>query len=200
MDERTARDAISRAARNLFTTKGFASTSVREICREAGVTAPVLYYHFGSKEGLFEAVVKATLTLDGFHALLREDVAACSDPWAKLRAYVGTYLTHYPTDLLNPGLHLDKSTQLHGASLRQLSSGIEAIFQLAREILQAGIAAGEFREVDVDTMAACLMGTIDSFVRAQVYLGVEYDLEEVAECIVDLFKRGLVAANARSPS
>lgn len=200
MEERTARNAILQAARNLFTSRGFASTTVREICREAGVTAPVLYYHFGSKEGLFEAVVKATLTLDGFHAQLREEVTACSDPWAKLRAYVGTYLTHYPTDLLNPGLHLDNSTQLHGASLRQLSSGIEAIYQLAREILQAGIAAGQFREVDVDTMAACLMGTIDSFVRAQVYLGVEYDSEQVTECIVDLFKRGLVAADVPSPS
>jgi len=200
MEEPTTRNAILRTARNLFTSRGFASTTVREICREAGVTAPVLYYHFGSKEGLFEAVVKATLTLDGFHALLREEVRARSDAWAKLRAYVGTYLTHYPTDLLNPGLHLNNSTQLHGASLRQLSSGIEAIYQLAREILQAGIAAGQFREVDVDTMAACLMGTIDSFVRAQVYLGVEYDLEEVAECILDLFKRGVVAADVRSPS
>jgi len=192
MEERTARDAILRAARNLFTTKGFANTTVREICREAGVTAPVLYYHFGSKEGLFEAVVEDTLTLDGFHDLLREEVAACSDPWAKLRAYVGTYLTHFPTHLLNPGLHLDNSTQLHGASLRQLSSGIEAIHQLAREILQAGISAGEFRGVNVDTMAACLLGTIDSFVRAQVYLEVEYDLQEVTDCIVDLFTRGLI--------
>jgi TetR/AcrR family transcriptional regulator len=200
MPNQTSQDAILQAGRALFTSKGFASTTVREICREAGVTAPVLYYHFGNKEGLFEAVVEDTLTLDGFHALLREGVAACSDPWSKLRAYVGTYLTHYPTDLLNPGLHLNNSTQLHGASLRQLGSGIEAIYQLAREILQAGIAAGQFREVNVDTMAACLMGTIDSFVRAQVYLGVEYDLEEVVECIVDLFKHGLVAAGVRSLS
>lgn len=198
MKECTAPDAILRAARDLFTINGFASTTVREICQQAGVTAPVIYYHFGSKEGLFEAVVEDTLNLDGFCDLLREKVAAFSDPWTKLRAYVGTYLTHYPTDLLNPGLHLDKSTQLNGASLRQLSSGIEAIYQLAREILQAGIATGEFREVDVDTMAACLMGTIDSFVRAQVYLGAEYDLEKVAECIEDLFTRGLVAADARS--
>jgi AcrR family transcriptional regulator len=195
MEERIARDAILWAARNLFTSKGFANTTVREICREADVTAPVIYYHFGSKEGLFEAVVQDTLTLDGFHALLREKVAACSDPWTRLRAYVGTYLTHFPTHLLNPGLHLDKSTQLHEASLRQLSSGIEAIFQLAREILRAGIAAGQFREVNVDTTAACLMGTVDSFVRAQVYLGAEYDLEEVADCIVDLFTRGLMVSS-----
>lgn len=44
------------------------------------------------------------------------------------------------------------------------------------------------------------MGTVDSFVRAQVYLGVEYDSEQVAECIVDLFERGLVAADVGSPS
>jgi len=200
MEEHTARSDILRAARNLFTSNGFASTTVREICQEAGVTAPVIYYHFGSKEGLFEAVVEDALTLGGFYDLLREAVAASSDPWAKLRAYIGTYLTHYPTDMLNPGLHLDKSTQLNGASLRQLSSGIEAIYQLARDILRAGITAGQFREMDVNTMAACLMGTIDSFVRAQVYLGVEHDLEKVAECIEDLFTRGLVAAGARSPS
>jgi len=192
MDERNSRDTILQAARDLFTTKGFAGTGVREICNKAGVTAPVLYYHFGNKEGLFEAVVEDTLKLDGFCDLLREAIAGYSDPWAKLRAYVGTYLTHFPTDLLNPGLHLDKSTHLHGASLRQLSSGIIALHQLAREILQVGIAAGRFREVDIDIMAACLMGTIDSFVRAQVYLGLEHDWEKVTECIVDLFTHGLM--------
>jgi len=200
MQERTTRDAILRAARALFTSKGFANTTVREICGEAGVTAPVLYYHFGNKDGLFEAVVQDTLTLDDFDALLRQQVSACSDPWAKLQAYVGTYLTHFPIHLLNPGLHLENSTQLHVTSLRQLSSGIEAIYQLAREILHAGMAAGQFREVDVDTMAACLMGTADSFVRARAYLRVQYDLEEVAQCIVDLFRRGLAAADAPSPS
>ena len=193
MPKQTGHDAILQAARDLFTSKGFASTTVREVCQAASVTAPALYYHFGSKEGLFEAVVEDTLTLDDFYALLRETVAGCSDPWAKLRAYVGTYLAHFPIHLLNPGLHLNNSTQLSEVSLRQLGSGLAAIYQLAREILQAGIAASKFREVDVDTMASCLMGTVDSFVRARAYLGVEYDLEQVTECIVDLFTRGLIA-------
>ena len=200
MEERTARDAILRAARNLFTTKGFASTTVREICQEAGVTAPVLYYHFGNKEGLFDAVVEDTLNLDGFCDLLREEVAASSDPWTKLQAYVRAYLTHYPVDVLNPGLHQTNSTQLSEVSLHQLSSGIESMYQLARDVLQFGVDAGAFREVDVDTMAVCLMGTMDSFVEAEVYLGIEYDLERVVACILDLFKHGLVAADARLPS
>jgi len=194
MGERTARDAILRAARNLFTSKGFASTTVREICQGAGVTSPVLYYHFGNKEGLFEAVVEDTLNLDGFHDLLREEVAASSNPWTKLQAYVRAYLTHYPVDAFNPGLHQTNSTQLHGASLRQLSSGIETTYQLTRDVLQFGVDAGAFREVDVDTMAVCFMGTMNSFVEAEVYLGIEYDLERVVVCIMDLFKRGLMAA------
>lgn len=193
MPRRTSREAILQAARDLFTSKGFASTTLREICHRAAVTPPVVYYHLGNKEGLFEAVVQETLNLDGFCDLLREAVATVSDPWAKLQAYVRAYLTHYPTHLLNPGLHLDNSTQLSGASLRQLRSGIEAIYYLTRGMLQEGIAVGEFREVDLDIMAGCLMGAIDSFVRARVYLGVEYDLQRVTDSMVDLFVHGLIA-------
>lgn len=193
MREESSRDAILRAARDLFTTKGYANTAVREICQEAGVTAPVLYYYFGSKEGLFEAVVEQTVSLDDFCDELSGAVEAATGPWDRLRAFVSTYLVHFPGRLLNPGLHLESSTQLHGTSLRQYGAGLEAIYQLAREILQSGIAAGEFREVDVDTAAACLVGTVDSFVRAQFFLEVEYDLDQVTESIVDLYANGLSA-------
>jgi AcrR family transcriptional regulator len=191
VEQRTTRDSILQAAKALFSQKGFASTSVREICETVGITAPALYYHFGNKEGLFEAVVKDTLNLDEFYNLLQARVAAALDPWTQLQAYVRTYLTSYPTHLLNPGLHLGNSMQLEGVSLRQLGSGIAAIHSLAREIVQSGIKAGEFRPVDADTTAACIMGVIDSFVRGQVYLGVTYDPEQIAECIVDLLGDGL---------
>lgn len=200
MSEESSREAILRAARDLFTTKGFANTAVREICQEAGVTAPVLYYYFGSKEGLFEAVVEQTLTLDGFYNQLSGAVEAATGPWDRLRAFVSTYLLHFPGRLLNPGLHLESSTKLHGTSLRQYGAGLEAIYQLAREILQAGIVAGEFREVDVDTAAACLVGTVDSFIRAQFFLDVEYDMENVTENIVDLYARGLTATSGPVPA
>ncbi|MBP1597078.1 MAG: TetR family transcriptional regulator [Acidobacteria bacterium] len=49
----TARDSIREAAIGLFAEKGYAATTTREICRRAGVTKPVLYYHFESKERLY---------------------------------------------------------------------------------------------------------------------------------------------------
>jgi len=195
MADETTRDRILRTAQDLFTSKGFANASVREICEEAAITPPTLYYHFGDKEGLFAAVVEDTLRLDDFLELLRQAVAVPSTPRAKLGAYVGTYLTGFPADFLNPGLHLQDSTQVNGTSLRRVQTGMSDVYRLTQDLLRAGIEAGAFREVDVDTAASCLMGTVDSFVRARVYLGVDYDVEQIKGCVVDLLMRGLVGGS-----
>ncbi len=192
---RNSQDAILRAARDLFTHKGFANTSVREICQEADVTAPSLYYHFGDKEGLFQAVIAESLNLDHFCASLTEAVEGRDHAQEKLRAYTRAYLSNFPDELLNPGFFLGSSTRLNETSLRRFAFGLNGAYQLAKEIITCGISAGEFREVDVEMVAACLMGTIDSFVRSRVYLGVEYEIEEITECIVDLFARGLAVTS-----
>ena len=44
------------AARN-FARHGYAGTSLRQITREAGVNVAAIHYHFGSKEGIYHAVV-----------------------------------------------------------------------------------------------------------------------------------------------
>lgn len=45
------------AATAVFAQRGYAGASVSELVRAAGVTAPVLYHHFGDKAGLYRAVV-----------------------------------------------------------------------------------------------------------------------------------------------
>jgi AcrR family transcriptional regulator len=56
------------AARKLFSVHGYRGTSTRDVAAAAGVTAPAIYRHFGSKQGLFEAAVEEPLhaTVDGF--------------------------------------------------------------------------------------------------------------------------------------
>lgn len=51
------RQRILVAAEELFAAQGFAATSVREIVQRADVTAPVLYYYFGSKDDLLTTLV-----------------------------------------------------------------------------------------------------------------------------------------------
>lgn len=63
---------IARVASRLFATQGYDATPVRAIVEAAGVTKPTLYYHFGSKEGLAQALVTVPLTrlCDSMTALL----------------------------------------------------------------------------------------------------------------------------------
>ena len=55
--EPNARQRLLEMATKLFAEKGYAGTSVREIVDRAGVSKPVLYYYFKSKEGLFYALL-----------------------------------------------------------------------------------------------------------------------------------------------
>ena len=55
------RDRILKSAEELFARKGFDATSVRQIIKKARVNLAAIHYHFGSKEGLFLAVLKQRL-------------------------------------------------------------------------------------------------------------------------------------------
>ena len=51
------REQLIEVARRLFAEKGFEGTSVEEIAATAEVSKPVVYEHFGGKEGLYAVVV-----------------------------------------------------------------------------------------------------------------------------------------------
>lgn len=51
------REQLLQIARELFAQRGFEGTSVEEIAARAGVSKPVVYEHFGGKEGAYAVVV-----------------------------------------------------------------------------------------------------------------------------------------------
>ncbi len=66
------REQLLTIAREVFAERGFEGTSVEEIAARAGVSKPVVYEHFGGKDGAYQAVVeKETTTLHAeIHAAL----------------------------------------------------------------------------------------------------------------------------------
>ena len=54
---RSGGSSCSTSAATLFAEKGFDGTSIEEIAARAGVCKPVVYEHFGGKEGLYAVVV-----------------------------------------------------------------------------------------------------------------------------------------------
>ncbi|MEM9176642.1 MAG: helix-turn-helix domain-containing protein [Myxococcota bacterium] len=74
------------SARRLFGERGYADTSLEEIARDCALTIAPIYHYFGSKRGLFEAVVEAMnarilATLDeSASAPWRSFLDLCLDP------------------------------------------------------------------------------------------------------------------------
>jgi AcrR family transcriptional regulator len=57
MTGKERREQLVHVGRTLFAERGFDATSVEEIAAKAGVSKPVVYEHFGGKEGLYAVVV-----------------------------------------------------------------------------------------------------------------------------------------------
>lgn len=88
------RDRLLEAAMGCFAERGFAGTTTRAICDAAGVNLALLNYHFGSKAGLWAAVVR----------VLNDRLAAIAiealDPGVPLQRGVATFLRRVVRALL----------------------------------------------------------------------------------------------------
>ena len=60
-DPELVRSALLAAARRQVAAHGTAGTSLAAIAREAGVTAAMVHYHFGDKQGLYQAMLEQTV-------------------------------------------------------------------------------------------------------------------------------------------
>src|SRR3989337_2650558 len=65
------RQQILDASLRLFSERGFARTTVRDIARQAGITDAAIYYHFESKRDLLEALVEERGFLSSLQNLAR---------------------------------------------------------------------------------------------------------------------------------
>jgi AcrR family transcriptional regulator len=89
-DGSTTRLHILETAGQLFAERGFAESTSKEICTRAGTNMAAVNYHFGSRDGLYEAVLieahRQLVSIDELVSL----ATASADPRLKLR----TFLTH----------------------------------------------------------------------------------------------------------
>jgi TetR/AcrR family transcriptional regulator len=147
------------AAAEVFARKGYAGASVREIVERTGVTKPVLYYHFGSKEGIYQAILESALRdfdervgavgrLTGSASLrlrrLCEEVFRIFERHSD--AVRVMHAIYYGPPQGAPFFDFDKA-------LLRLHDGV---FRLVRE----GRRAGEFRG-DVQAMALAVLGALN---------------------------------------
>jgi AcrR family transcriptional regulator len=164
---------------------------MRDICREARVTPPTVYYYFKNKEALFDAVVRETITMAEFMKLLEETCMKSDDPSAQVKAYASTYLSSFPNNLINVGLYVRRSTRLDPVGAKTLMNEFARIESLLTRIIRNGIKLGAFRETDPHMAAGCLLGMMNRFIFQQIHFQRSYRASEAASYLTDFFLRSM---------
>ncbi|MFA7403602.1 MAG: TetR/AcrR family transcriptional regulator [Pelobacteraceae bacterium] len=159
-----ARERLLAAALEQFALRGYAATSVRELCEAAGVTKPVLYYYFKSKEGLFLQLMEET------SAILETMIADLANYPGSARERI----VHFITEVFNacdqqlPLIKLIYSILFgtpQGAPSFNLEQNYDRILETITGLVEEGIVRGEIARGNVNdivwTIMACFSVTLE---------------------------------------
>src|SRR2546425_8618519 len=91
-DDPEARVKIASAAEELFAARGYDGTAVRDIAKKAAVNGAMIHYYFGSKEGLYRAILEGAASK--VRALLVETSGRAGSARDRLAGFVDAYAAY----------------------------------------------------------------------------------------------------------
>ncbi len=159
--ESMARERLLAAALALFTSKGYASASVREIADAAGVAKPALYYYFGSKEGIYlelmqyayQLFTERTTFLASFRGTARERIIHfCA-------GFLDEFFVNIAIARLIYSIYFGPP---QGAPSFPHERFFDEMLEIIRGMVRDGIAAGELRAVDEWNATWALISVLNS--------------------------------------
>lgn len=172
--EPEVRDRIFHSALRHFSQKGFAATSLREVALDAQTTKPMIYYYFGSKEGLYSSIV--TEILEEMAEAIRLHVPLEAPVADRVAAYCERYLDHFLAKEEIIALVLREVFGLGGAPMAAFAQTLGArVRQPLDELLREGMERGELRKDHVFDCATAVSGILNMFILAHVFGGAEID-------------------------
>jgi len=178
--------AILEAAAKLFAERGYANVSIRDVCRDANTSPPMVYYYFKDKKGLFDAAVSQRVSLGGFISRLRERTKT-GDAARSVKTFIDIYLSSFPTQAFQPGLYLIETAKLDHASAVKISEQLDEVRGIATSIIERGVGDGTFRKTDPESAADCLIGMLNHVVFQQFHFSKLGDLKKWKRFITEFF-------------
>ncbi|KQV75159.1 TetR family transcriptional regulator [Aeromicrobium sp. Root344] len=147
-----------------FGTHGFAATSVATVADKAGISKPLIYNYFGSKEGLYEACLDrgGALLADEIERIARGEAVGIERGMATL---AGMFTLLEPQPYLWR-LFFDPTAPSTGAIADSINGYAERIGKLADEgVTELMRLAGNDDPLDISAMTAVWLGIVDSLMN-----------------------------------
>jgi len=161
------RQRLLAEALRLFTSRGYAATTVREIVEATGVTKPVLYYYFGSKEGLYLEIMSGiSLLFDARVDALRMTSGSVRERLLHLftgmfdgaRSNLGVVRLAYAIYFGPP----------QGAPFIDFHRFFDQVLAIVDSLVAEGMAGGEIRPCDRHPLVWTLVSSYHTILEEQI--------------------------------
>jgi TetR/AcrR family transcriptional regulator len=182
-------DRILQKALDLFADKGYDATSVREICEAAGITKPTLYHFYGSKEGVYRAIVDGAL--DAFRAHMVAAVEGPGDPAERLKRIARL---HFARVRENDRLFRFILALIHNpatsAPRTDFPRFYEGMVALVAKVVEDGVRAGQFAPGPMEARMLVFMGALGEAMCGWLITGKPELKDTLADQLVDVLIGG----------
>jgi TetR/AcrR family acrAB operon transcriptional repressor len=193
------RRALLDAGLRVFGRQGYAATKLEDIAREAAVTRGAIYWHFGGKAELYQALMAERF--GPANAILGEILSGDLPPLAKLRRLLVRALEYLEEDadyraVLELTLFKSEATPDLAAGIAAKARATGALRDSLAQLVRAGIAAGAIRPgVEPDAAALAAIGLLNGVAATWLLDPAAFSPRAQAAPIADAFLYGLAAAD-----
>jgi len=185
---RGRREAILKLAIEIFARKGYAGASTREICQAAGITKPVLYHYFQSKEHLYQEIM-----IDSFGHYRKKLLAASKTRGTLRERVIRMVYADFRATKEDPVRALflfrmafaPEGQHPHFDFVRELEDEREVVAGVLQEGIRAGELQGNPRELATALIGMQMIATLEYLFTARPTL-----TRRRATGIVDLLLKG----------
>ncbi|OCL27288.1 hypothetical protein U472_07430 [Orenia metallireducens] len=178
MAQKNTKDLILDAALDLFSEKGFAATSIREIAEKVGIRKSSIYNHFKSKEDIFETLfsILGAKTIKGIfeNKELQEKI---NHPYDFLKIFaklVKKFVDNLEEEKLLKVMLMEHNSEVVRRMMKEkfLEEDREILIKIFKEMIEKGL----IKPYDPLTLANEFIGTL-IFIRIQ-HLLLSYETDD----------------------
>jgi AcrR family transcriptional regulator len=201
---RISREQILESAREVFTARGFAATTLADIAQKLRVTPAAILRHFPSKQDLFAAAMSArAIEIPPFIAELAR-VDATADPRGVLRHFAEQFVPFMSTIIRSAiavQMHLAarQTTLVVPFDTHAESTPPRRVLAVVSDYFRRAIAARTIRRGDPRAYALLFLGQLQSYVFIHQILAVTpaVPLEDYLDALVVLWTGGALAVKTK---
>ena len=160
-----SREKILTAAIGLFSERGFAGTSVADVCERAGVVKTALYWHFENKEGLLDAALARVA--EAWIEQIRASVEEVTGIDARLDRFIDGL--RWLVEERSETLLLIVGAVLERAQVNETTrANLHELFMSARSAIAEGVRDTVGRDVpDIDFIADAVLAIVHGIALTQ---------------------------------